>query len=157
MNYSDNTSKFVAVLNRKAPLPQLLNALGHISAGLTAEHPDLTEMHFLNYADAGGGEHPGISRFPFIVLTARNGNQIRTLRNAAFERRIPFVDFVDTMLGESAEDQLRRTQQTPEAELDYLAIALFGLSMDLDPLTRKFSLFRSTIGDASDVTASAPA
>lgn len=156
MNYSDNASKFVAVLNRKAPLPQLLNALGHISVGLTAEHPDLNEMHFLSYADANGGEHPSISRFPFIVLTARNGNQIRTLRNAALERRIPFVDFVDTMLGESAEDQLRRTKDTPEADLDYLAIALFGLAMDLDPLTRKFSLFRATDGDrAPEVTATA--
>jgi hypothetical protein len=31
--YADNQYKFVAVLNPKIEIPQLLNALGHITAG----------------------------------------------------------------------------------------------------------------------------
>lgn len=139
--YADNSHKFVAVLNKKAELPRLVNALGHLSAGLTAHHGNSDEMRFLNYKDANGGMHPGISHYPFIVLAARNGNQIRTLRQAAIEDGISCCDFVDTMLGESAEDQLHRTLATPEEDLTYLAITLFGSADQLDPLTRKFSLF----------------
>lgn len=139
--YANNSHKFVAVLNKKAELPRLVNALGHLSAGLTAQHGDIDEMKFLNYTDADGGLHPGISHYPFIVLAARNGNQIRTLRQAAIEGGISYCDFIDTMLGESAEDQLQRTSTTPEESLTYLAIALFGSAEQLDPLTRKFSLF----------------
>lgn len=29
--YADNTSKFIAVLNKKIELPKLMNALGHMS------------------------------------------------------------------------------------------------------------------------------
>jgi hypothetical protein len=140
--YTNNSHKFVAVLNKKAELPRLVNALGHLSAGLAAQHGNIDEMKFLNYKDADGGLHPGISYYPFIVLAARNGNQIRTLRQAAIEGGVSCCDFVDTMLGESAEDQLHRTSSTPEENLTYLAITLFGSAEQLDPLTRKFSLFR---------------
>lgn len=139
--YANNSHKFVAVLNRKAELPRLVNALGHLAAGLTAEHGDPNEMKFLEYRDADGGRHPGISHYPFIVLGARNGNQIRTLRVSAIAQGISYTDFADTMLGASAQDQLSRTATTPEADLGYLAIALFGSAEQLDPLTKKFSLF----------------
>jgi len=33
MLYADSQFKWVAVLNRKAPLPTLLNALGHLAVG----------------------------------------------------------------------------------------------------------------------------
>src|SRR5215217_8397794 len=121
--YADNGHKFVAVLNGKIELPRLVNALGHISAGLTAQHGDEAEMRFLQYEDSDGGLHPGISHYPFIVLAARNGNQIRTLRQAAIDAGITCCDFVDTMLGESAEDQLRSTRQTREEDLTYIGIS----------------------------------
>lgn len=142
MQYMDNDYKFVAVLNRKAELPRLVNALGHVSAGLASEHHDPAEMKFLAYTDADGGRHPGVSRYPFIVLAARNGNQIRTLRQRAIDAGITYCDFVDTMLGASAADQLGRTRKTREEALSYLAIALFGSSGEVDLLTRKFSLFK---------------
>lgn len=142
--YANNDHKFVAVLNRKEELPKLLNALGHISAGITAQHDDVPGMKFLDYEDADGGSHPGISHYPYIVLAARNGNQIRTLRQAAIDGDITYTDFADSMLGQSAEDQLNRTKQTSEEELNYLAIALFGPADKLDPLTKKFSLFKAT-------------
>jgi hypothetical protein len=139
--YADAEYKFVAVLNTKVDTPKLFNALGHVSAGLTAEHADAAGMRFLRYEDGDGGVHPGISHYPFIVLAARNGNQIRTLRQGAIEKGITYCDFVDTMLGESADAQLRQTKAASEIELDYFAIVLFGSAKELGPLTRKFSVF----------------
>lgn len=143
MNYADNDYKFVAVVNRKIALPRLLNALGHICVGLTslALGDDIGAMRFLTYKDGSDTEHPAISHWPFIVLEAKNGNQIRTLREVARTNGILYNDFVDTMLGHSAEHQLQQTASAQETDLDYFAIVLFGSSQQLQPLTKKFSLW----------------
>ncbi len=156
MLYADNEAKFVAVLNRKITLPQLMNALGHITAGLVSLCQDTKTMKFLRYEDADGGAHPAISHFPFIVLEAKNGNQIRTLRQAAIEQNILFNDFADKMLGGSAEEQLQNTRNTKESDLDYFAIVLFGPADVLNGLTRKFSLFRGPASSEEQSTQPIP-
>lgn len=140
--YSDNHQKFVVVLNQKIELPRLMNALGHMTAGLVGHQNGHGEFSWLRYQDADGGVHPAISRFPFIILAAKNGNQIRTLREVAIERGLAYNDFVHTMLGSSAEDQMQKTRSTPEKDLEYFGLCLFGDAETIDPLTRKFSLFK---------------
>jgi hypothetical protein len=140
--YSDNEFKFVAVLNKKIEMPKLLNALGHISVGLTSLIENNKEMDFLKYEDADGTTHPAISRFPFIVLSSDNSNKIRTLRNSAIQEGILFNDFVDAMLGSSAINQLQQTKEKKEVDLEYYAIVLFGSADKLNALTKKFSLFK---------------
>ena len=140
--YDNNQYKFVAVLNKKIEVPKLINAVGHISAGITSLIKDQGEMNFLTYLDGDGGLHPAISEYPFIVLSAKNENQIRTLRKAAIEQEIVYNDFVDTMIGSSADDQLTQTKSKIDKDLDYWAIVLFGRAEELDLLTKKFSLFK---------------
>jgi hypothetical protein len=140
--YDDNDYKFISVLNKKIELPKLLNALGHITAGLVGKVNKLNTMNFLEYNDADGGKHPSISKYPFIVLSADNGNQIRTLRNSAIEKFIEYNDFTNTMLGSSSDKQQENTSITHEKDLEYFAIVLFGKSEDLNPLTKKFSLYK---------------
>jgi hypothetical protein len=140
MQYADNNFKMVAVLNRKIAVPQLMNALGHMTAGLIAQC-DPGRLSFLRYEDADGSSHPAISRYPFIVLSAKNSNQVRTLREAAIRERMVYNDFAASMLGSSAEQQLHQTKSTKELDLDYFGICLFGEASALNALTRKFSLF----------------
>jgi len=140
--YTDNDYKFIAVLNKKIELPKLLNALGHISVGLTSLIENIDDFRFLQYYDADGGLHPAISHYPFIILSAKNGNQIRQLREKAIESGIIYNDFVDQMLGASAEDQLNQTKNTKNADFEYFAICLFGSYETLRPLTKKFSVFK---------------
>jgi hypothetical protein len=140
--YNDNEYKFVAVLNKKIDLSKLLNALGHITAGLVDSASDLEEMKFIGYQDADGGIHPRISNYPFIVLVSDNGNQIRNLRKSAIEEKLLYNDFTNTMLGSSSQDQQDKTKSTKEQDLEYFAIVLFGNSEKLNPLTKKFSLFK---------------
>jgi hypothetical protein len=139
--YRDAHNKFVAVLNRKIPLPQLLNALAHCSSGL-GQSLDKSQAEMLEYLDASNEIHPGISRFPWIVLQARNSNQLRDLRTKARNAGLSVTDFTNTMLGESAEAQLKSTKATAEQALDYFVVCIFGSATEVDPLTRKFSLFR---------------
>lgn len=136
------THKFVAVLNKKIPVPNLMNALGHMSAGLSASYPNIPEMRFDSYIDKDGGNHKSISDNPFIILSADNSNKIRTLRNILIEKGIHFVDFTSTMTVGTYVEQQQRTKETPELQLEYYGLCLFGEINQVNELTRKFSLWR---------------
>lgn len=135
-------NKFVAVLNKKISTGRLMNALGHMTAGFTALYPQKEQLRFGDYFDKDGGVHPSISDNPFIVLAADNSNQIRTLRNALKEKNIVFTDFTHTMTEGTAKEQRQRTRETFEIDLEYYGICFFGEREILDPLTKKFSLWR---------------
>jgi len=136
------THKFVAVLNKKIPVPNLMNALGHMSAGLSACYSNIPEMRFDSYFDKDDGNHKSISDNPFIILSADNSNKIRTLRNILIEKGIHFVDFTSTMTVGTYVEQQQRTKETPELELEYYGLCLFGEINQVNELTRKFSLWR---------------
>jgi len=141
-NQSVTTHKFVAVLNKKVEIGKVLNVLAHLSIGIVADATpeQVQEMGIVNYTDRDENIHKA-SKNSFVILKADNGNQIRTVRNAAKEKGILFVDFTNTMQEGTFLEQLDRTKQTPEAELDYYGIVLFGEIDKVSELTRKFSLW----------------
>ena len=138
----ENSKKFVAVLNKKIETGKLMNSLGHMTAGLAGGFGKGHEMSFLEYKDANGNLHPNISHFPFIILKAENSNQIRKVRNEATARNIMLTDFTSTMTVGTSKEQQERTANTPEAELEYWGICLFGDANSLKEFTGKFSLFQ---------------
>lgn len=140
--FRPTTHKFVAVLNKKIPVNLLMNALGHMTAGLSGNYPNVGEMRFNSYFDKDGNDHKSISDNPFIILQADNSNKIRTLRLSLIERNIHFVDFTSTMTVGTYLEQQQRTKETPEAELEYYGICFFGEINQLNELTKKFSLWR---------------
>ncbi len=137
----ERSKRFIAILNRKIEPGKLMNAIGHMTAGLVGGFEKREDMCFLRYEDKDGGVHPNISHFPFIALRADNSNQIRTVRNEAIARGIPFTDFTSTMTVGSSAEQQEKTKATPEAELEYFGICLFGDTEILREFTKKFSLF----------------
>lgn len=141
MNYTPTTQQFICVLSKKIPPGRALNALGHMTAGLAAEYEDKAAFRLQTYVDKDGNGHPNISDNPFIVLRAKNGNQIRTLRNALLEKSVPFTDFTDTMIEGTYADQHNRTANTPEADLEYYGICFFMDSAQSKELTKRFSLY----------------
>lgn len=134
--------KFVAVLNKKIEPGKLFNALGHMTAGLVggSEEP-LQKFAFVNYTDADEQIHPNMSHYNYVVLSAKNSNQIYQLRLKCKELGIPFTDFVESMTIGTTKAQQEATQQTPEAELNYYGLCMFGETDQLRALTKKFSLF----------------
>jgi hypothetical protein len=141
MQYIPTTHQFVAVLSKKATTGRALNALGHMAAGLVALHDDVKPLRFQTYTDKDGGKHPSISDSPFIVLSAKNSNQIRTLRNNLTEKGIKFTDFTEVMTGGNYADQHNRMQNTAEADLEYLGVCFFMNATESKDLTKKFSLY----------------
>lgn len=139
----ENSKRFIAVLNGKIEIGRLLNALGHMTAGLVKEAGEIHNLCFLEYRDKDGGVHPSISHFPFIVLKADNSNQIRKVRQEALSRAVPFTDFSSTMIVGTSAAQIEATANASEEELDYFGICLFGPTDILREFTKKFSLFRA--------------
>lgn len=138
---NENSKRFIAVLNKKIESGKLMNALGHMTAGLAGGNNLSQEMCLLQYEDKNAGKHPNISHFPFIVLKADNSNQIRIVRNEAIKRGVIFSDFTSTMTVGSSEEQVNNTKNTPELELEYYGICLFGETEIVREFTKKFSLF----------------
>ena len=137
------THKFAIVLNRKIESGVALNACAHMSACLvaTADEELRKQMSFLDYVDATDIVHP-VSALSLIVLQAKNSNQIRTARNAAATAGITYVDFTETMTKDTYVEQLNRTRETAESDLEYWGLAMFGPTADLDVITKRFSLWR---------------
>lgn len=142
MNTTPTTHRFVAVLNKKIETGRAMNALAHMAVGLSSIVSDKDSLRFDTYVDKDGGQHKSISDNPFIVLSADNSNQIRTLRNKLVEENIPFNDFTHTMTEGTYADQHKRTAETPEAELEYWGICFFTEDTLSRELTKKFSLWR---------------
>ena len=133
--------KIVAVLNKNIEPGKLMNALGHISIGLGASVKKKNELRLANYRDADGGDHDYISEMPFIVLKA-NSNKIRSVRNFAIENGIEHVDFNDAMTDDTFKEQIERSSQTKEEDLEYYGIVLFGDWQKVTEITKKFSLWK---------------
>ncbi len=137
----ENSKKFVAVLNKKVEIGRLMNALGHMTAGLAGGFGIQDQMGFIPYVDADQGLHPNISNYAFIILKADNSNQIRKVRTEALSRGIKFTDFTNTMIVGTSAEQVERTKNTKEVDLEYFGICMFGDSEVLKEFTSKFSLF----------------
>lgn len=143
MEYIPRKDQFVCVLNKKIEIPKLLNAIGHMTAGLVFEHKDnLIPLRFRDFIDQDKTVHPATSENGYIVLRAENSNQIRTLRNKLIEERIAFTDFTQTMVNGTYVDQQAEFDLTPESELEYFGICFFEEIEKAKTLTKKFQLYR---------------
>src|SRR5260221_14353789 len=106
------SNKLVAVMNEKIEPGIVMNALAHMCIGFGGEIGK-EPLRLSDYIDADGGSHPNISEMPFMILKA-NSNKIRSLRQAALEGGIKFVDFTNTMTIGTYVEQIERTKQTKE-------------------------------------------
>lgn len=137
------THKFVAIVNKNLEPGVALNALAHSAAGLVASvPPELKEqMSFISFQDKDGNDHKSISALSLIVLRGTS-NEIRKARNKYVEEGIHFVDFLETMTGDTYKEQLDKTLATAYDELNFYGIIAFGEKVKLDPITKRLSLWK---------------
>lgn len=142
MSYLDNNSKFTAVINKRIPINRLMNALAHTTAGLAVSLPPEVN-DYLSYQSSDHCVNAQISRFPFIILEAKNSNQLKTLYTASLTTGLKANCFTSSMIGTSAEDQLQKTVDSHSDDLEFWAVLIFGAANHINPLTKKFSLLRN--------------
>lgn len=134
-------NKLVAVMNGKIDHGVIMNALAHMCIGFGAEIGK-EALRLINYVDKDDGLHPSISEMPFIILKAKNSTKISSLKKEASAQGIQCVNFTDTMTVGTFQEQIERTKQMKEEDLDYYGIVLFGEWDKVSGLTKKFSLWR---------------
>ncbi len=142
LEYILTIDQFVCVVNKKIEAPKLLNALGHMTAGLMSQYKDdMSAMRFRDFIDKDKTVHPTTSENGFIVLRADNSNQIRTLRNKLIEEHVKFTDFTETMTGGTYVDQQNKFDITNELDLEYYGVCFFMDKEKSREFTKKFSLY----------------
>ncbi len=142
MEYIPTTHQFVCVVNKKIEPNKLLNAVGHMSAGLVNQYRhDTSLLRFRDFVDKSDSIHHATSENGFIILRSENSNQIRTLRNKLIEEGILFTDFTATMVPGNYVSQQEEFSQTAEIDLEYFGVCFFAEREKSRELTKKFSLY----------------
>lgn len=135
--------KFVAVINEKIEMGKALNAIAHMGLGLVniADEETKEKMSFIDFPDKDDEVHESISGLSLIVLKGRNG-EIKKVRKQFKEENIFFVDFIETMTGDTYAEQLVKTKELSTEEHQYFGVLAFGEIEKINPITRKLSLWR---------------
>jgi hypothetical protein len=150
--------RLVAVLNKRIETSKVMNALAHAVAGAISAAGDAGQnaLKFLEFEDSHGQKYPSISARSFVVLRGSEG-ELRKARAGAIAAGLAPVCFVETMTGGTYEEQLLRTKATPTSNLVFYAVVLLGQREELNPITKKLSLWRSEtqeMGTQPDFTSS---
>ncbi len=147
---SATTHKFVIALNKSLDPGVAMNAAAHVALSLMARasQEQKNAMQFIDYIDGSGQTHPTISGLSLIIMRGTN-SELRALSKDAHTGGLLSADFINTMTGETYVEQLAKTQATPEAELIYYGVGVFGDKETLNPLTKKLSLWKTNPAPAN--------
>ena len=146
MEFIPRTHQFTCVVNKKVDPAKLMNAVGHMTAGLMEQYKkDTSLMRFRDFIDKDKTIHPSTSENGFIILRAENSNQLRTLRKSLIDQSIKFTDLTETMVPGNYVTQQAEFDTKPEAELEYIGVCYFTDIEKSRELTKKFSLYISNI------------
>lgn len=134
--------KLYAVVDESLSEGLRANAIGHMAIGLgSVLFPEA--LRPTPYVSADGVMFRHISECPFIVLKGNSSKLRQLYEGVVADGTIPHVEFLETMhLGPTFREQIEATRAKPAVEIKILGIALFGSSLKLKPLLRRFSLLR---------------
>ena len=140
MIYADS-HKFVVIVNKNLEVGKALNAVAHSCAGLVASAPDelKEKMSFIDF-EGKDSMHKSISALSLIVLRGSNG-EIKKARKQFIEQNIHFTDFTVTMTGDTYKEQLDKTKEVSDEEMEYYCVACFGEKELINPITKRLSLW----------------
>jgi hypothetical protein len=141
MTYDYKQKKIVAVINTEIERWQALNVLGHMAVSLGVNRDDdLMGREIL--LDASGFGHKGIARYGFIIKSG-NSDEISDLIIGAKEvEGITLIDFPQEMLDTRHDDELCDSVLLKKTEdFKYLGCLLYGLSKEVDTLTKGYALY----------------
>lgn len=138
------THKFVIVLNEKSPVGKLFSATGQLAMSLydAATPEQQVHMDFIPFLNPSGDSLITVSTCSFVVLKG-NANQLLTLYRKTCELGLLTAIFTSTMSFNGIEEDLvLKTANTPLDQAEPYGVGLFGLIEKLNPLTKKFSVYK---------------
>ena len=92
--------------------------------------------------DADGTKHQGISKYPFIIVTAST-DKIKEIVTHARESGIHYVDYPDTMFKTSNDNELSEVlDKQGGVKITYRAVLLADKSSLINNLTGRLPLYK---------------
>ena len=141
----DTDYKFVVLVNKELEIEmgRAMNAIAHSVAGLVNSASDelKEKMNFIDFIDKDGILHKSISALSLIILRGKNG-ELKKAKNKFEELNIHYTDFIETMTGDTYKEQLEKTSKLTEDEMKYFCVVAFGKKEEIDPITKRFSLWK---------------
>lgn len=128
------------MLNKKVEVGRLMNAIGHLTVGISAFNPEAKNL--LEYKDLEGKEMGNISHHAVIVLKAKNSNQLLALKHSADAENIENSCFTESMTIGSSSEQVQASAEKKLEDHEFFGVCLFGSVEKIQPFTKKFSLWK---------------
>ncbi|EKK5269264.1 DUF2000 domain-containing protein [Cronobacter dublinensis] len=137
--FEDNQKKLYIIVNRNMDASVLMNATGHLAAGIMQK---AEEGVFHDYPNDATGLTAYLSHYPVVILQAKNSNQLHSAILKCKDAGLVYNFFTSTMLGQSTEQQIEATKNAAPEALEFIAIAVFGDTDVMQPITKKFSVYK---------------
>ncbi len=135
----DADVKLAILVDKELPVGLLANSAAVLTLTLGRR---LDQVIGPDVFDGSGERHIGITTVPLPIL-ATTADVLRTLRAKANELGLLVVDFCDAaQMTTTYEDYTARLEATPEPELRYLGIAIFGPKRLVNKLVGNLPLLR---------------
>ncbi len=137
---TDESIKCVIVIDGSLPLGILVNTAGLLAATLGRREEAIIGP---DIPDASGGNHAGILNITLPIL-ASDADTIKAIRaKATGTEGLLVVDFTETAQKSlKYEDYTEKLAATPEAELKYLGVAIYGPKKQVNKLVGNLPLLR---------------
>lgn len=137
--FEDNQKKLYIIVNRNMDASLLMNATGHLAGGIMQKAEDKL---FQDYPNDDSGLSAYLSHYPVVILQAKNSNQLSTALQKCKDANLTYNFFTTTMLGQSTEQQIHDTRVASLDALEFVAIAIYGDTEAVNPITKKFSVYK---------------
>ncbi len=136
----NETSKTVFLARKDLDVRTLTNAIGHAALAMGWRRPAGMVVS-PSLVDADGGEHAGVSAWPFIVLVTRQSKLVRAVEQARATDELEVVEFLEPMLTTTTDDQLvAEVAATCGDDLNLLGVLAHGPRPVVDDVFGGFSL-----------------
>lgn len=135
-----NKKKYVIVIDQDLSVGLIANTAAVLSSTVGRF---VEEMIGPDLQDRSGATHLGITKIPIAILRADHA-RIKQIRDeAALVENLILVDFCDVAQACKNYDEYRtRLSDTPEEDLKYLGVALFGNAKKVTKMTGNLGLLR---------------
>jgi hypothetical protein len=131
--------KIVIVLDRELPLGVAVNAAAALAFSVSPSIPSCVGSEVL---DASGMPHPGITNVPLPILASTAASLAELRERAGDEGLVACVDFSDrAQRAKNYADYAASLAATPESDLRYLGLCIYGEDQAVRALTGNLPLF----------------
>ena len=120
-------TKIVAVVTSSQPFAVVANAVAHASLGLAAQLAESgCPLPLTAIKDTQIAPDHGMVDVELELRHANSQEELRYYRSVAIEKGLQYVDFTQTMTGETYLEQIQKTKSFSTNDLEYYCVVIAG-------------------------------